>query len=101
MDELDALIDGFTGELQRHTKILILFFDVVKPSSIPWIVKFIEKNPRHARTSIGEPLCIWWLSRVLGEGNELWLNVRGPLKVDGVEIDAVSVSINRFVVAEV
>jgi hypothetical protein len=101
VDELDALIDGFTGELQRHVRILIRLFDVMKPESIPWLVKFVEKNPGHIRSSLGEALCIWWLGRVLGETKEIWRNVKGPVKVDKVEVDAISVTKIGFAVAEV
>jgi hypothetical protein len=103
VDEFDALIEVFTKELNRHTQVLIRFFDVVKPESIPAIIKLIEKNPGKLRGSLGEPLCIWWLGRVLSESNEVWRLTRGPIKVDETEIDAVSVDVGkkRFAVAEI
>jgi hypothetical protein len=103
VDEFDALIDGFTRELAYHTRVLVKFFDVVKPESIPQIIKLIEKHPGKLRGSLGEPLCIWWLGRVLGESNEVWRATRGPIKVDKTEIDAVSVDAEKrlFAVAEV
>ncbi len=58
VDDFDALIKGFTNELRRHTKLLISFFDVIKPESVPWIIKLIERGQGHVRTSLGEPLCI-------------------------------------------
>jgi hypothetical protein len=103
VDEFDALIEGFTNELNRHTQVLIRFFDVVKPESIPPIIKLIEKNPGKLRGSLGEPLCIWWLGRVLSESKKVWGLTRGPIKVDKTEIDAVSVDVKekRVAVAEV
>lgn len=103
LDEFDALIEGFTRELQVHTKTLLILFNTIKPESIPWVIKFIEKSSHHVRSSLGEPLCIWWLSRVLGETKPVWRAVRGPLKVKGLEVDALSVSADQrlFAVAEV
>jgi hypothetical protein len=103
VDEFDALIEVFTKELNRHTQVLIRFFDVVKPESIPAIIKLIEKNPGKLRGSLGEALCIWWLGRVLSESKKVWGLTRGPIKVDETEIDAVSVDVGkkRFAVAEI
>jgi hypothetical protein len=101
VDELDAMVDGFTDELRRHTKILTRLFEVMKPESIPWVVKLIERNPGHVRSSIGEPLCIWWLRRVLGEVKAVWRNATGPIKVDKVEVDVVSADGGCFAAAEV
>jgi len=101
IDDLDALIEGFTSELIRHTRLLIHFFKVLTPESIPWIVKFVEKNPGHVRTSLGEPLCIWWLSDVLSNFKPVWQYARGPLKVKDVEVDAISFCDGRLAVAEV
>jgi len=101
IDDLDALIEGFTNELIRHTRLLIHFFKNLTPESIPWIVKFVEKNPGHVRTSLGEPLCIWWLSDVLSNFKPVWQYARGPLKVKDVEVDAISVCDGRLAVAEV
>lgn len=101
IDDLDALIEGFTNELIRHTRLLRFFFKAVNPESIPWIVKFVERNPGHVRTSLGEPLCIWWLSEVLSDFKPLWRHTRGPLKVRDVEVDALSVRNERLAVAEI
>jgi len=101
VDELDALVDGFMNELRRHVQLLLRFFDVISPEGIPWIVKFVEKNPGHVRTSLGEPLCIWWLQRVLGESREVWRGARGPEKVNGVEVDALSETEEGLAVAEI
>jgi hypothetical protein len=101
VDELDAMVDGFTDELRRHTKVLTQLFEVMRPESIPWVVKFIERNPGHVRSSIGEPLCIWWLGRVLGEVKAVWRNTTGPIKFDRVEVDAASADGGCFAAAEV
>ncbi|MEM3734936.1 MAG: hypothetical protein QW158_08345 [Nitrososphaerales archaeon] len=101
VDEFDALIEGFTSELMRHTKLLVEFFKVATPTSIPWIVKLIEDNPGIVRSSLGEPLCIWWVSRVLSESKPIWKIARGPFKMENVEVDVVSVHSKEFAVAEV
>jgi len=55
------------------------------------------------RTSLGEPLCIWWLGRVLSQTKPVWKATRGPLKIDKLEVDAASAlaSQKQFAVAEV
>ena len=102
LEEMDALATGFANELIRHTKILITLFDIMKPESIPHIINLIRKNPGHVRSSLGEPLCIWWLGRVLAdERKNVWCNVKGPVKICDVEIDAISVCNNKIAVAEI
>lgn len=101
IDDLDTIIEGFTSELMRHTRLLIVFFKVLNPESIPWIVKFVEKTPGHVRTSLGEPLCIWWLSEVLSDFKPIWRHTRGPLKVRDVKADSLSVHNEKIAVAEI
>ena len=103
MDEVDALVDGFMDELRRHVQLLLRFFEVISPKSIPWIVKFVKRNPGHVRTSLGEPLCIWWLRNVLGESKEVWRNAEGPKKMHEVEVevDAASITEKGLAVAEI
>nr|MDO8079350.1 hypothetical protein [Candidatus Freyarchaeota archaeon] len=103
VDEFDTLIEGFTSDLTRYTKILVEFFKVAKPESIPWIIKLIEKNPGHARSTLGEPLCIWWFGMVLSELKPVWKGAIGPFIVNDVDIDVLSVnsSNKEFSVAEV
>ena len=103
VDEVDALVDGFMDELRRHVQLLLRFFEVISPKSIPWIVKFVKRNPDHVRTSLGEPLCIWWLRNVLGESKEVWRNAEGPKKMHEVEVevDAASITEKGLAVAEI
>ena len=107
LSEVDVLIDAFANELHRHTRLLSELFNLIKPEAIPWIIKFLKKNPGYARTTIGEPLCIWWLGRILSQQpkKEVWRNVRGPVKVMDKEVDAISVWIGRnqciYAVAEI
>ncbi|MEM3550648.1 MAG: hypothetical protein QXV01_06105 [Candidatus Bathyarchaeia archaeon] len=63
----------------------------------------IEKNPGHVRSPLGEPLYIWWIGRVLSERKPVWTVAKGPLKVDDVEVDAISIlsSSKEFSVAEI
>ncbi len=97
LDEIDALIDVFIDELHRNSRLLTELFNVIKPEAIPWIIRYLEKNPGYVRTTIGEPLCIWWLGRALSQqsGKEVWRNARGPVKVMKKEINVVSVWIRR------
>ncbi|RLG74811.1 MAG: hypothetical protein DRO12_06410 [Thermoprotei archaeon] len=107
LDEIDMLIEVFTDELYRHTRLLSELFNVIKPEAIPWIIRFLKKNPGYVRTTIGEPLCIWWLGRALSQQprKEVWRNAKGPRKVMGKEVNAESVWIDRgqcvYAVAEV
>jgi len=90
LSEIDALIDVFVYQFYNHTRVLSQLFNVLRPEAIPWLIRFIEKNPGYVRTVIGEPLCIWWFSRVLSRKRRVWRNAIGPLKVMGEEIDILS-----------
>jgi len=64
----------FVDELLRYTRLLSELFEVIKPEAVPWTIRFLEKNPGYVRTTIGEPLCIWWLGRALSQqlGKKVW-----------------------------
>jgi len=90
LGEIDMLIDVFVHQFYNHTRVLSQLFNVLRPEAIPWLIRFIEKNPGYVRTVIGEPLCIWWFSRVLSRERRVWRNAIGPLKIMGEETDILS-----------
>jgi hypothetical protein len=67
LKEFDELIDLLIFDFYTHVSTLTKLFDVIKPEAIPWLVKFISKNPGYVRTVLGEPLFMWWFSRTLSK----------------------------------
>ncbi len=101
VDELDIVLDGLLEELRKHTELIANFLRVITPDAVPWLIKLVEKNPGHAKGALGEALCIWWLREVLGRVKPLWMNTRGPIRVCGVEVDAISLWGEKLGLAEV
>jgi len=107
LQELDEFIGLFVDDLYRYTRVISLLLDVLKPEVIPLLIEFASKNPGHIRTTLGEALCIWWFTRILGrvEGKEYWSRARGPFVISRVEVDVVSVKCEgglcEYAVAEV
>jgi len=90
LNEVDTLIEVLIDNLHRYTRTLTELFNIIKPEAMPYILKFLEKNPGYVRTTIGEPLCIWWLSNILSRRQKIWRNTEGPLRIMKEEIDALS-----------
>lgn len=101
LDEFDALLEGFSSELRRHISTLKVMFDSIGVESIPYVIELVSKNPDYLRTTLGEALGVWWTARVLGSTNRMWSNAKGPVRVNKVELDAVSVYGSYVSVAEV
>jgi len=107
LKELDELIDLLILDFHTHVSTLTKLFDVIKPEAIPWLVKFISKNPGYVRTVLGEPLFIWWFSRTLSKrcDKSYWSNAKGPFTTGNAEIDVVSIlckkDVCEYAVAEV
>jgi hypothetical protein len=107
LKELDELIDLLIFDFHTHVNTLTKLFDVIKPEAIPWLVKFISKNPGYVRTVLGEPLFIWWFSRTLSKRGDksYWSNAKGPFTTGNAEIDVASIicrkNVCEYAVAEV
>jgi len=107
LQELDEFIGLLVDDLYRYTRVISLLLDTLKPEVIPLLIEFVSKNPGHIRTTLGEALCIWWFTRILGrvEGKEYWSRARGSFVISRVEVDVVSVKCEgklcEYAVAEV
>lgn len=98
LEEVERTVDLLLQDLATDTRLLSNFFDEITPESIPWIVDLFKKEPGEARTTLGEPLCVWWLRMVLAQSKDQWSGTYGPIKTFDIEIDAFSV---RGAVAEI
>jgi hypothetical protein len=89
LEEVERTVDLLLADLENNSRLLEAFFNEITPESIPWVVELFRRNPGEARSTLGEPLSVWWLRMVLGQREHPWAGTYGPIK-SRIEIDAIS-----------